>query len=117
MKTSRRLRVTVTAAMALLAVVAFAAGVPALVWAGHLAGLGSMAATVPVTVDGALILLTAAWAVQRGLGRSGRGWATLVAGAVLLSAALQVAHARSVTTATTPVELPSPSSSEPYPRS
>lgn len=36
MHTSRRLRATVTAAMAGLAAVAFAAGVPALLWAGRL---------------------------------------------------------------------------------
>ena len=105
MNTSRRLRATVTAAMAGLAAVAFAAGVPALLWAGHLAGLGAMAATVPATVDGALILLTAAWAVERGSGRGGHGWSTLVAVTVVLSAALQVAHARSVTNAATGVEL------------
>lgn len=105
MTASPRLPAAVTAAMSVLAAVAFAAGVPALVWAGHLAGLGAMALTVPVTVDGALVLLTAAWAVQRGTGRAGRGWATLVAAAVLLSAALQVALARSITTAATAVEL------------
>lgn len=105
MTTSRRLRATVTAAMAGLAAVAFVAGVPALLWAGRLAGLGTMAGTVPATVDGALVLLTAAWAVQRGSGRGGHGWSTLVAVTVVLSAALQVAHARSVTDAATGVEL------------
>lgn len=103
--TSRRAHVMIVVAMAVLASVAFAAGVPALVWAGQLAALGAMAWALPIVLDGSIIMLTAAWWHERSLGRSGRKWAWLIAAAVALSAAIQVAHARTETDARARLEM------------
>lgn len=81
---------------------ALAAGAPALMWAGRIAGLaGWMPALVVVIVDGALIVMSMAAVVRRGRGERA-GWMWAVVGAlVLASASVQAVHAMTVTTATT----------------
>lgn len=88
-----------------LAACAFAAGVQALVAAGRWAGFGWASFTVPLFVDGYLILSGAAWAAERLEKRSGLRYVCAIAGTVVLSAGLQVVHAWSTTTATTRLQV------------
>lgn len=89
----RRAQLAVVVALLLVAVAAFAAAIPGLIWVGQLAGLGTLAWAVPIVVDGGQIVTALAAAVRHSSGRSAKWEAATLAGLVVLSAASQTLHA------------------------
>lgn len=79
---------------------ALGAGVPALVWAGRLAGLPAQLAPLMVAiVDGTMIVMSLAAVTRRGRGEPARWMWSTTAALVLGSATVQCVHALDVTSA------------------
>lgn len=92
----RRAQLAIVSLLLVVAAAAFVAAIPGLLWLGELAGLGGLAATVPVVVDGGQLVAAAALAARRTASRPA-GWeAATLAGLVLLSASSQALHAWTV---------------------
>ncbi|WP_404430729.1 hypothetical protein LG299_12560 [Microbacterium lacus] len=89
----RRAQFAVVIMLLIVAVAAFVAAIPGLLWAGQVAGLGVLAWAVPIVVDGGQIVAALATAVRHSTGRSATWESATLAGLVLLSAASQTLHA------------------------
>lgn len=98
----RRMQHAVTWLLGVVVLCALAAGAPALIWAGGMAGLPvAMRGLTVAVVDGVLVVMSLAAVTRRGRGERAAWMWTSVGVLVVGSAAVQAVHALTVTTATT----------------
>lgn len=89
---SRRLQMTLVAALLLVATAAFGMGVPGLLHVGAAAGLGALVWAGPIVLDGGQVVAALAWAMRRSHQRSARFEASLLAALCAISVYAQLVH-------------------------